>query len=163
MSVVIETFAVAVEIIGSEKEKWMPTTRETADHSMPFLVVAALLEGDINLRQYETKLFLQPIVRRLMSRVKVKRSARYSKMFPSKMPTRVTLHFSGGRTLSSEIFRPKGYAGRPMTWNDVTNKFERLTLKTFAPAKRRALINAVSRFENVGQLSSLASLMKVGA
>ena len=49
--IVIDCFDVAVDIIGSEPEKGNPSTRETADHSMPYLVVAALLDGKVTLEQ----------------------------------------------------------------------------------------------------------------
>ncbi|MBV9080697.1 MAG: MmgE/PrpD family protein, partial [Elusimicrobia bacterium] len=54
----VEAFDVASAIIGSEKEKWQPKTRETADHSLPYLVAVALLDGDVNLRQYERRRYL---------------------------------------------------------------------------------------------------------
>ena len=31
----VESFDVAIEIIGRDPEKWHPITRETADHSFP--------------------------------------------------------------------------------------------------------------------------------
>ncbi len=33
----IESHDASVDIIGSEPEKWKPETRETADHSLPYL------------------------------------------------------------------------------------------------------------------------------
>jgi 2-methylcitrate dehydratase len=40
-SILIESFEAAVSIIGSEPEKWRPTSRETADHSMGYCVAMA--------------------------------------------------------------------------------------------------------------------------
>jgi 2-methylcitrate dehydratase len=72
--IVIETFRVAVEIIGSEKEKWKPTTRETADHSIPYLVAVALLDGDVTLEQFKRRRFLDADVRSLLSKTVVRES-----------------------------------------------------------------------------------------
>ena len=41
----IGSYDVAIEIIGRDPEKWQPTTRETADHSFPYCVAVALLDG----------------------------------------------------------------------------------------------------------------------
>src|SRR5436305_3447495 len=46
-SVVIESHDAAVDIIGSEPEKWKPETRETADHSLPYITAIALIDGDV--------------------------------------------------------------------------------------------------------------------
>src|SRR5688500_14710430 len=51
-SVRVESHGAAVDIIGSEPEKWHPTTRETADHSLPYIVAASLLDGEITDRQF---------------------------------------------------------------------------------------------------------------
>src|SRR5437763_15198626 len=44
-SVNIESHDASVDIIGSEPEKWRPETRETADHSLPYITAIALSEG----------------------------------------------------------------------------------------------------------------------
>ncbi len=44
-AIAIATYKFAYEEIGSGPEKWRPTTRETADHSMPYIVAAALVNG----------------------------------------------------------------------------------------------------------------------
>src|SRR5438132_9684156 len=45
-SVDVHTFDAAVDIIGKDPEKYRPKTRETADHSLPYCVAVALVEGD---------------------------------------------------------------------------------------------------------------------
>src|SRR5439155_1441681 len=42
----IHTFDAAVDIIGKDPEKWRPKTRETADHSLPYCTVVALMDGE---------------------------------------------------------------------------------------------------------------------
>ena len=55
-AVEVKTFRAAYEIIGSGLEKWRPKTRETADHSLPFVVAAALVDGTVNLNTFNEKL-----------------------------------------------------------------------------------------------------------
>src|SRR5206468_12117404 len=43
-SMTIESQDAPVDIIGSEPEKWKPATRETADHSLPYITAIALIE-----------------------------------------------------------------------------------------------------------------------
>lgn len=147
-SITIESFKVAVEIIGSEKEKWMPTTRETADHSMPYLVIAALLDGDVNLRQFRRKRYLDPEVRRLLKRTKVIESKKYTHLYPQFLPNRVIVRLKNGAIHQREILLPKGYAGRAMTDGEIMDKYRRLG----APPR---LIAKLLHLERVGQLPKI--------
>src|SRR6266403_1010395 len=46
-SMTIESHDASVDIIGSEPEKWKPETRETADHSLPYITAIALIDGEV--------------------------------------------------------------------------------------------------------------------
>ena len=59
-SIKIDTYRVAVSTASSEPEKWDPKTRETADHSIPWLVAQALLEGDVNPGSFSDDCHFQP-------------------------------------------------------------------------------------------------------
>src|SRR3989454_5780543 len=52
-SVLVQSHDAAVDIIGSEPEKWQPTSRETADHSLPYIVAVALADGELTDPQFE--------------------------------------------------------------------------------------------------------------
>ena len=157
-SILIETFDVGVDIIGSEPEKWAPTTRETADHSLPYLVVMALLEGKVTLDQYAKKKYLSSSVRRLLKKVKVKNSLRYSRLYPKKMPTKVSLTFSNEERISKEIMLPCGYAGRPMSWAQIEEKFNGMARPHLGRGKIQKIVSTVKRLDKVSKLSTLSSL-----
>ncbi len=125
--IVIESFKAAVEIIGSEKEKWMPTTRETADHSMPYLVIAALLDGDVTLNQFKKKRYLDRDVRALLKNTAVIEAPRYTRIYPKFLPNAVRVHLKDGSVHRREVLLPKGYAGRAMTDAEIEAKFRRNT------------------------------------
>src|SRR5947208_8275782 len=77
-AVTIESHDAAVEIIGSEPEKWKPKTRETADHSLPYITAIALIDGEVTNKQFEPERFADPQVWRFLETVKVKRNAELS-------------------------------------------------------------------------------------
>src|SRR5216110_3462301 len=68
-SVTIESHDAAVEIIGSEPEKWKPETRETADHSLPFITAIALIDGEITEKQFDRERFTHPKIWKLLENV----------------------------------------------------------------------------------------------
>ena len=158
-TITVETFDVAVDIIGSEPEKWIPKTRETADHSMAYLVAVALIDGTVNLKQYQKKRYLSPAIIQVMKKIKVKNSKYYSRIYPEKMPTRLIVKLKNGKKLFHEVILPKGYAGKPMTWEDVSQKFEKMTDPILGPAKTSKFIDKIGSLERIGQLKNLSRFL----
>src|SRR5947207_510721 len=56
-SVRVESHDASVDIIGSEPEKWKPETRETADHSLPYITAIALIDGEVTEKQFQPERF----------------------------------------------------------------------------------------------------------
>src|SRR5438874_2936025 len=74
-SVNIESHDASVDIIGSEPEKWRPETRETADHSLPYITAIALMDGKVTDEQFQPSRFADPEIWKFLENVKVTRSA----------------------------------------------------------------------------------------
>jgi 2-methylcitrate dehydratase len=119
----IETYEAGKSILADE-EKWHPKNRETADHSLPFIVSAALLRGEFWLESYS--LINDSRVRELMGRVEVIERRDYSEAYPSSLPTRIVVHASNG-IHQGEMSVPKGHWKNPLTDDDVDAKFIRLS------------------------------------
>ncbi len=159
--ITIDIFEVGAAIIGSEKEKWNPRTRETADHSLPYLVAAALLDGELTLAQYRAERYRDADIKKLMSVTKVRHHRPYDQLYPRAMPTRVTLRLRNGAVLRQEIMKPYGYAGRPMSWGDVENKFRRLSAGVLSGPSQNRLIDTIYDLERLPRLTKLAGTMRV--
>src|SRR4029077_19520602 len=54
---------------GSEPEKWSPDTRETADHSLPYVTARAMFDGDITNESFATEKFRDPAVLAFMQKI----------------------------------------------------------------------------------------------
>jgi 2-methylcitrate dehydratase len=123
-SVRIETFAAGYEIIASDPEKWDPRTRETADHSLQYVVAAALFDGDVTLRTFDESRFRDPAVLEfLRDRVTVEEDPELSRGYPEGIPNRVTVRTADGEDLAREVRYPRGHARNPMTDEEVSAKF----------------------------------------
>ena len=66
-TVTIHTYWFAWHEIGSEPEKWHPTTRETADHSLPYTVARVLVDGELTTSSYDPDALTDPAVGALMA------------------------------------------------------------------------------------------------
>ena len=80
-SMTIESHDASVDIIGSEPEKWKPETRETADHSLPYITAIAFLDGEVTEKQFQPARFTDPEIWRFLERVKVERNAELSSLY----------------------------------------------------------------------------------
>jgi 2-methylcitrate dehydratase len=61
--------------IGSGAEKWKPTTRETADHSMPYVVAAVLIDGAYTDAIFAPKRFSDARTLELMKKIVIAEDA----------------------------------------------------------------------------------------
>jgi 2-methylcitrate dehydratase len=125
----LDTFQVAFDIIGGgeEGDKQRVSSKEEADHSLPYLLAVALLDGQVLPEQYLPERITADDVQRLLRRVAVRPDPELSRRFPAEHSARVRLHLRDGRTLEREQYDYEGFHTRPMGWDAVTAKFDRLT------------------------------------
>jgi 2-methylcitrate dehydratase len=123
-SVRIDTFDASFQIIAKDPEKWDPRTRETADHSLQYIVLAALLDGDVTLRTFDESRFREPRTLALLrDAVTVAEDADLSAGYPAAIPNRITVRTRDGRELTREVRHPPGHARAPMSDDEVSAKF----------------------------------------
>lgn len=122
----IGTYWVVVDEI-SEPAKWTPTSQETADHSLPFLVATMLLHGDVWTDSYSVERLRDPALLSLMSRIKVEERAHLTAAYPAELLTEYEILLKNGKAIRERTTYPKGHPRNPMTSEDVARKFVRLT------------------------------------
>lgn len=157
----IDTFDVAYNIIGGgeEGDKTSVSTKEEADHSLPYLVSVALLDGQMMPEQYAAERILQPDVQTLLHRVSVHPVDAFSDRFPNEMPCRLILTLRDGRVLNKELHEYPGFVTEPMSWEMAFEKFEQ-NASRFAPASlRHSIADSVKNLESI-QARDLTQLLQ---
>jgi 2-methylcitrate dehydratase len=142
-SVLVETHEAGFTILGKDREKWAPDTRETADHSLPYIVAASLLEGEVSLSTFTRRRLHDPRVRALMSKVEVREDAALTRLYPERIANRVTVRLKGGRELTRMIDKPRGHLTNPMTKEEVEAKFRRLAGRFLSERQVERVIDLV--------------------
>ncbi len=160
-SVLVESHDAAVDIIGSEPEKWRPTSRETADHSLPYIVAAALADGDITARQFDPERFTDPKLLELVQRVRVERHLELSARYPEAVANIVTVRLRNGREFSERVDYPRGHARNPLTDPEVEAKFHSLADSLLSRERADALLRSMWRLEEACDWGGLISLLEV--
>ena len=160
----LETFNVAYDIIGGgeEGEKKTVRTKEEADHSLPYLLAVALLDGEVYPAQYEPERIAAEDVQKLLQRVEVRPADDLSERFPQEMPCRVRVLTKSGGEFGVEKADYEGFFSRPVSWERAKEKFELLS-SPYADGKLVESIEyAVRRLEEIEIRELTERLGKVG-
>ena len=148
-AVELEVFDVAYNIIGGGEEgsKREVRTKEEADHSLLYMVAAALLDGWVGPRQYRPERIVADDVQALLRRVRVSPADDLSRRFPAEMPVRITIRLRDGRSFSREQPDYEGFVTRPMSWEGAMDKFSRLAEPAVGSALAGDIAEAVEGLE----------------
>ncbi len=154
----VHTFDAAVDIIGKDPEKWRPRTRETADHSLPYCIAAALMDGDITEESFDDAHLNNPALMALTAKIKVHRDAGLSARYPRGIPNRLTITLTDGRRLVKEVEFPRGHAANPMTDAEVERKFRSLVEPKYGRERTDMILAGLWNMELAGHASALLQL-----
>jgi 2-methylcitrate dehydratase len=161
----LETFQVAYDIIGGGEEggKKEVGTKEEADHSLPYLLAVALLDGQVMPEQFASERIVRPDVQELLRRVEVRPAADLSARFPAEHGCRLRLHLADGTTLAAEKRDYQGFVTRPMSWEHTRAKFERLAAARLEPGLATELAETVSALDELEAHDLTTVLARAGA
>jgi 2-methylcitrate dehydratase len=160
-SVLVKSHDAAVDIIGSEPEKWRPTNRETADHSLPYIVAATLADGEVTAKQFAPERFTDPKLLTLVKRVKVERHAELSARYPEAVGNIVTVRLSKGRIFSERVDYPRGHARNPLTDAEVEAKFHNLADAVLSRERADSVLRSLWRLDEASDWRTLMSSIEV--
>jgi len=153
----VYTYDLAIEICASQPEHWQPATREGADHSLPYCVAAALMDGTVGLEQFSDLRRGDPNLLALIKRITVHPDPRLNAGYPQGFPCRVVVTTKEGKILTHEVFYPQGHPRNPMSDERLEQKF-RYWASRVLPEKQ---INEIARI--VWKLDLLPDLQPLAA
>jgi 2-methylcitrate dehydratase len=161
----LDVFQVAYDIIGGgeEGDKTAVETKEAADHSLPYLLAVALIDGEVMPAQYDAERIVRDDVQQLLRRVEVRPDAELSRRFPAEHACRLRMRLRDGRLLEREKSDYEGFHSRPMSWDLVVAKFERLSAPHVEEDVRGRVIDAVARLEQIDIEELMVPLERAGA
>ena len=157
----IGSYDVAIEIIGRDPEKWCPSTRETADHSFPYCVATALLDGKVTLGSFDSKHLGNQVLRELMQKVRVVPQPEFAGLYPEAMPTRVTVKTKAGKVYVQQVDLPLGHPKHPMSDREIEEKFRRLTAGKLAGVRFGQVIDQVWKLDRLKEINRLMPLLRI--
>lgn len=155
----IETYQRAWHEIGGGQgdaiEKWDPRTRETADHSLPYLVAALLVDGTIDQKTFTVARVRDPQLRALMAAIRITHADDLTALHPVTLKSRIAVTLRDGRTIRRETAPPPGDWQNPMTEARTDAKYEAMGRLVAPPQAVAALREALRELPSAADIDSV--------
>ena len=120
----LQTYFLAYHEIGMGDAKWDPRTRETADHSLPWLLAVALTDGRVDLDSCSPARLADPAVRALLGKVRITEDPGFTERFPGEFPNRLVVQTADGQELVREASYPPGHRRNPVADEQINSKLD---------------------------------------
>jgi 2-methylcitrate dehydratase len=161
LSVEIDTHEAGYTILSKDREKWTPSTKETADHSLPYMVGMALLKGKVDNSTYSRRNISDRKTLDFLKKISVREDAALTAMYPGHIANRVTLKLENGETISQQVDDPKGHPNNPMSREEVEAKFRSVTSKYIGEVQASRILEFVWNLESRKEIAPLFALCAV--
>lgn len=162
--VLVETYAYAKRGVGSAPHCWNPLSRESADHSIPYVVSAALIDGTVGPRQFQDDRLWDPQIRGLLPKVEVRADDAFCAAYedyPRKHHTRVTVELVSGMRITGETGGPQGDLGDEPSRAQLERKFLDLTGSRLGESAARKALERLLGIASVGDIGEIAALLSI--
>jgi 2-methylcitrate dehydratase len=134
---------------GSFGPKTDVHTKEQADHSLPYLLAVALLDGNVQPAQLTPERIAKPDVQSLLRKVTVRPDESFTARYPNETPSRVTVRLTTGASYAHEVKDYPGFATRPFNWGEIGAKFDDLATDHADEGLCKEIAAAVRSLESI--------------
>jgi len=155
----IRSLARAADILA-DPTKYDPRTKETADHSLPYVIAAAVADRQVTPVQFEAEKIMDPRIRAQLKKVVVVADPEIEAVFPALQRVVVTITTTDGREFTEQLDYPKGDPRNPLSDAEVEEKFDALAAPVLSADARARLKEAVWDLENVPSITALMDMCK---
>lgn len=154
----VQTVARAADIL-SDPSKYKPTNKETADHSLPYCLAAAVADGKVTPAQFTDKKLKDPMIWELLPKIKVVANTEFEKLFPKLKATEVTISDNNGQDFSLRIDYPKGDYRDPMSEEELLEKFDSMVIDKVGMEARNRMVDLIMNLEKTKKIQDFMQYM----
>ncbi len=157
----IGTFAIGKNVMAGDDEKWYPQTRESADHSIPYVVGVALMYGTLEVGHFADEYLHNPDLLDLVNKIKVEETEECNNLYPDASANRVELSTKSSQKFSELVKYHRGHHKNPLTNEEIEHKFHSLAEDLLPAAQRKELLSHVWNLEQVEDIGKVMQLLKI--
>jgi 2-methylcitrate dehydratase len=149
--VVVETTTRGADIL-SDSSKYRPKTKETADHSLPYVIAVALADGSVLPRSFEEERLKDPVIWDILGKIRVVADPEIDALFPRIKRARVTITTTSGEKHTAQTDVAKGAPEDPLTDEEIVAKFRANAAGVLSCAQQDRVIEATWHFEDISHV-----------
>ena len=161
-SILLETFPSGKSAMGGDISRWKPETRESADHSLPFVMAVALMDGNLEIRHYDEEYYKKDNVRELMSKIQVEVGEESSNAWPDVPLNVLSIETNSGEKFSTKVAFHLGHYERLMTNEQLENKFRPMALQ-YGNIPENQLNELLSKLWNLESVNNIDEVIELTA
>ncbi|MCW6160493.1 MAG: MmgE/PrpD family protein [Candidatus Micrarchaeales archaeon] len=159
--VVVETNEAGYKILGKDPEKWHPLTKETADHSLPYLVAVSLLDKDVDLSSTSERRIGDRKTLNLMKRIQVAENKKYTALFNKGGTVNaagIRIVLKDGSSIHKEQIYSRGHPKNPMSDEELAEKFIDLSSDVMSRSRAEYILETIWKIEKMDSIDRLFSI-----
>jgi 2-methylcitrate dehydratase len=145
---------------GDHDEKWAPRVRETADHSMPYVIAVALRDGTVDENSYRPEMLTDARLRQFMAKIDVSHEPTFDQDWLTAPAYRILVEFTNGGRREFRVDRPHGHWMDPLSDAEVHAKYVRNAGKLLAAPRAEELGERVWELPNMTDIRELGDLLR---
>jgi 2-methylcitrate dehydratase len=154
-SISIKSYRSAVSSPATEPEKWSPKTRETADHSIPYTVAVALIDGAITPQSFTAERISDPALRILLDKMTMTEDPDFTRRYSQEYNCRIEIKDKSGQSAVAETSFPKGHRHNPLSDAELSAKFRGLARPTITDQQCAEALDLLWRLEDLPNLQGV--------
>ncbi len=154
-SIKIQSYRSAVSSASTEPEKWDPKTRETADHSIPFLSAVGLRDGAVTPATFAPDRIADAALRTIINKMRIDENPEFTERYPQQYNCRMEVIKNNGQTEVASTSYPKGHGENPLSDAEVDAKFKRLACPTVTEQQCEQALELIWSLENLPNLRDI--------
>ena len=147
---------------GDAKEKWDPRTRESADHSLPYVIAAALVDGKVDIDTFDLERVHDESLRPLMAKVEIVVDDGMTRAYEEewKLSSRIQIQLRSGVLLEGSVEYPKGHTENPLSDNELSAKYRTMAPKVLSDEDSSQLLDLLWQLDALSSLDEIASIYR---
>jgi 2-methylcitrate dehydratase len=157
--ILVETTVRGADIL-SDPSKYKPTTKETADHSLPYVIAAAVADGNVLPSSFSDEKLKDPRIWDLLGKIKVVADPEIDAMFPGVKRARVTITDNDGASATAQVDHAKGSPQNPMSDDEIISKFKANTGEVLDKKTQDKVIDLTWNFDEINEIGEYMKLLR---
>ncbi len=138
--------------ILADPTKYDPRSKETADHSLPYVVAAAIVDRNVTPAQFTPERIADPQIRAQLNKVVVEADDEIEALFPELQRVRVEITTTDGERFQSQLDYPKGDPRNPLSDQEIEAKFDALAEPVMTETARARLKESIWKLDDFGSV-----------